>query len=166
MRTLQVVALGNVLLSDDGAGPRTLSLLKQLAWPPRVRFHCLETGSLAALTLLRRPGRLLLLDSLQGGHPPGTVYRLRADRLRLPGDQLSLHEWHLLHLEAVLHPARLSEITVLGLEPAAISPGSFFSREVRAALPLFFRLAAREIRGLLAESAPHHPHKGSILQGK
>lgn len=157
MRKLQVVALGNVLLSDDGIGPHTLSLLRQSAWPPQVRFHSLGTGSLDAVALLRRPGRILLLDALQGGHRPGAIYRLRADRLQLATDTLSLHELHLLHLAARFYPARLPEITVLGLEPASVSPGAIFSREVRAALPLFYRLAAREIRIFCAGSVPSLP---------
>jgi hydrogenase maturation protease len=153
MRELQVVALGNEFMSDDGIGPHTLSMLRQAAWPPPVRFHSLGTGSLAAANLLRRPGRVLLLDALQGGERPGTVFRLRADRLQLAANTLSLHEWHLLHLAARFYPSRLREITVLGLEPAAVSPGAIFSPEVRAALPLFFQLAAWEISVFLAETS-------------
>lgn len=152
MRELQVVALGNEMLSDDGIGPHTLSMLRQADWPPQVRFYSLGIGSLGAVNLLRRPGHLLLLDALQGGHRPGTVYRLRADRLLLK-DALSLHEMHLLHLAARLSPGRLSKITVLGLEPATVSPGAFFSREVHAALPLFLNLAAREISVFLSETS-------------
>lgn len=151
MRELQVVALGNELLADDGIGPHTISLLKQTVWPQQVRFHSLGTGSLAAAVLLRRPGRMLILDALQGGQRPGAIYRLRAERLLLASVNLSLHELHLLHLAARFYPARLPEITVLGLEPADFSPGSFFSREVRAALPLFYHLAAREINGFITE---------------
>ncbi len=147
-----MVALGNVLLSDDGVGPHTLSLLQQSAWPPQVRFHSLGTGSLDAVGLLRRTGRILLLDALRGGHRAGAIYRLRADRLHMATDNLSLHELHLLHLAARFYPARLPEITVLGLEPSSVSPGTFFSPEVRAALPLFVRLATREVRSFLAET--------------
>ncbi|MBT9171916.1 MAG: hypothetical protein DDT21_00290 [Syntrophomonadaceae bacterium] len=150
MPELQVAALGNELLSDDGIGPHTLSMLRQAAWPPQVRFHSLGIGSLSAVTLLRRPGCLLLLDALQGGQRPGTVYRLRAGRLLLT-EALSLHEMHLLHLAARFFPARLRDITVLGLEPAHLSPGVFFSPEVRAALPLYMRLASLEISSFLAE---------------
>jgi hydrogenase maturation protease len=152
MRELQVVALGNEMMSDDGIGPHTLSMLRQADWPPPVRFHSLRIGSLAAVNLLRRPGRLLLLDALQGGQRPGTVYRLCAGRLLLT-EALSLHELHLLHLAARFFPVRLRDITVLGLEPAAVSPGAIFSPEVRAALPLFFHLAAREISVFLSETS-------------
>jgi hydrogenase maturation protease len=153
MRELQVAALGNPMMSDDGIGLYTLSLLQQMPWPPQVRFHSLGTGSLAAAALLRRPGRLLLFDALQGGERPGTVFRLRADRLLPAANTLSLHEWHLLHLAARFYPSRLREITVLGLEPADLSPGLFFSHKVLSALPLYLYMASLEISMFLSETS-------------
>ncbi len=153
-----VVGIGNTAMADDGAGPAALSLLGRQPLPGGVSLRNLENNSLAALDLLKGEHRLILIDALQASRPAGTVYRLPASRLKLDSVySLSLHDLHLLHLAARFFPLRLQKITVLGVEPAYIGPGTFLSREVRSVLPLLVRLAVREIRLLSRSSATALP---------
>jgi len=133
-------------MSDDGAGPAALSLLRRQLLPHAVSLHNLESSSINTLELLKADGPLILLDALRGGSRVGTVYRLPAFRLGLDSlHSFSLHELHLLHLAARFFPRRLRQISVLGVEPAYIGPGTVLSREVTLVLPLLVLLANREV---------------------
>lgn len=144
---IAVVAIGNSVMGDDGAGPAALALLRRRPRPEGVSLQNLERHSLGALGLLRDNHPLILLDALLGGQLPGTVYRISASRLKLGfASSLSLHELHLLHLAARFFPERLASITVLGVEPSRMVPGTGLSPAVRSALPTLVFLAEREVR--------------------
>lgn len=144
-KPLVLAALGNTVMSDDGLGPRVLEFLKTKTWPRPVRFLCAGTSSLSLVELLKSDSRMILIDAVYGGYKPGTVYRLRADRLFLSQDVYSLHDLHLLHLASRFYPARLKELTILAMEPACLRPGLSLSAAVGTALPLLVRLATLEI---------------------
>ncbi|HKN24158.1 MAG TPA: hydrogenase maturation protease [Candidatus Acidoferrum sp.] len=139
-----VLGLGNLLLSDDGVGP---TILEQFAhcsdrWSSEVEFVDGGTQGLALLGQLAGRRAVIIVDALQTGAPPGTVYRLTLNDLReiSPGRANSGHEGNAGELLAAAQllgdlPDRLF---VVGVEPERIATGLGLSPAVQQALPAAF----------------------------
>jgi hydrogenase maturation protease len=129
-----IAGLGNLLLRDDGVGVHAVHEL-QKAPPPGVRVVEVGTAVLDALHLFEEADRILAIDAMQAGGPPGTLYSLRVsaaeDRLR----QASLHELNLLAAFGFLPDGKRPPVLFLGVEPAVIDYGLDLSPEVQSALP-------------------------------
>lgn len=141
---LTVAALGNRAMSDDALGPLVLDCLKKKKIPGT--FLDLSVPGATGYSLVLDTGKVLLLDTAHGGHPPGTVYRFPASCLPPESDTAgSLHQLTFLQLAARINPKRLCDIIVLAMEPGNLEPGTGLSAPVRQMLPLFCRLVKREI---------------------
>ncbi|MFN3471744.1 MAG: hydrogenase maturation protease, partial [Aquificaceae bacterium] len=94
MKTL-ILGVGNVLLSDEGLGVRVVEELRnRYKFPKGV---CLMEGGTLGLSLLyhiEKVDRLLIIDALLGGKPPGTLYKLRGEDVLtyLEKRRLSVHD--------------------------------------------------------------------------
>jgi hydrogenase maturation protease len=134
MNTL-ILGIGNLLLCDEGVGVHIVRSLAQLNLPPGVTVVEAGTAFLDALPEIAQADRILIVDAMEGGGAPGTVYRVLFDQCRHPAMLASLHG---LDLSRVLYMAgndRKIEIIVFGIEPAHIEWGMELSTVVRNALP-------------------------------
>jgi hydrogenase maturation protease len=123
-----VLGLGNMLLSDDGLGPVLL-----LEWAEgesrcgEVEFLDGGTQGLSLLGHLSGRRALIIVDALQKGEAPGTVYVLTLPELRkvVPGRANSGHESHAGELLAAaeLLDELPPQLFVVGVEPEKITTG-------------------------------------------
>ncbi len=147
---LLVVGLGNVLRSDDGVGVHLVRALAQETWPPSVRIVDAGTPGLALLDLIEDADHVVILDACQLDAPPGTIRTFTPDevRSRSEGTPLSVHQ------PDVLGALRLGEavgvsvsVTLVGIQPAGLEPGTELSPALTEAFP---ELLAR-VSDLVAE---------------
>jgi hydrogenase maturation protease len=145
-----VLGLGNILLRDEGVGVRALERLRaEYRLPPRVRALDGGTMGLDLLPYLGGASRLLILDALQMGGPPGRLARLVDDEIpTVLALKLSIHQVGLQELLAASRfQGTLPEtLTLLGLEPASIEWGLELSPPVSAALNSLIKAAVQELR--------------------
>jgi hydrogenase maturation protease len=147
--TLLVLALGNPLLGDEGLGLRALEALASTAdFPSSVELLDGGTAGLSLVPRLRSAERVLVLDAVSAGRPPGTVLRLDGDELVREGfGKTSPHE---IGLGDVLSATRLAggpeEVVVLGIEPESFSLGVGLSAPVENALGTLVAAALRQLR--------------------
>lgn len=131
-----VAGLGNSLMRDDGAG--VLACRAWLAARPHP-CHCLvaEVGTAiySALHLLEWADRILVLDAMQAGGPPGSLYLADGRALEVKPVGASLHDLTLLGALSLLSPTRPREVRVLGVEPEVLRLGTEPSPAVAAAIP-------------------------------
>jgi hydrogenase maturation protease len=155
-----VLALGNPLLGDEGVGLRALEALASAAdFPPSVELLDGGTAGLSLVPLLNSADRVLVLDAVSAGRPPGTVVRLDGAELRREGrEKTSPHQ---IGLGDILSASRLSggpeEIVVLGVEPESIRLGVGLSAPVENAIATLVEAALRQLReweGLECTSSP------------
>jgi hydrogenase maturation protease len=137
-RTL-VLGLGNILLHDDGVGVWVAeSLARRFVFPPDVTV--LEGGTLGLDLLPRLDGveRLLVIDAVKLGRPPGEIVRLEGDEVPAALDvKISPHQ---VGVQDLLAAARLlgsepPRVVLWGMEPERLDPGTGFSVSVKEALP-------------------------------
>ena len=147
--TTLVLGLGNPLLGDEGVGLRALEALAAAAeFPPSIELLDGGTSGLSLVPRLRSADRVLVLDAIAAGRPPGTVMRL--DGAELGRDGFGTISPHQIGLSDILCASRLAggpeEIVVLGVEPASLSLGVGLSAPVESAIGTLVAAALRQLR--------------------
>ncbi|MFH1115948.1 MAG: HyaD/HybD family hydrogenase maturation endopeptidase [Pseudomonadota bacterium] len=124
--TIVVLGVGNILLKDEGVGVRVVEELQsRYDFPDNVRVVDGGTQGLWLMATLQEARRLIVVDAVHGGGPPGTVYRLEKDDL--PTGLRAKQSAHDSDLVEALNLCRLLEtepetVVVVGIEPADIQP--------------------------------------------
>ncbi len=141
--SLTILGLGNLLLTDDGVGIHAVRALA--ADPPPGAVLCeVGTAVFDALAVLERATRVIAIDAIDAGQPPGTVVRFELDAADAQPTPPSLHDLDLPALVRSLPAAARPPILMVGIQPEAISFGTALSPAVSAALPTLLR----EVRAL------------------
>jgi hydrogenase maturation protease len=134
MKTL-VLGMGNLLLCDEGVGVHVARALAQRELPPEVSVMEAGTAFLDVLPDIEKADRILLIDAMEGGAAPGSVYRVPFDQCRHPEMLASLHGFDLSRVLYMAGNACAPEVTVFGIEPARIEWGTELSPVVQRVLP-------------------------------
>jgi hydrogenase maturation protease len=147
--TILVLGLGNPLLGDEGLGLRALGVLASASnLPPSVELVDGGTAGLSLVPRLRSADRVLVLDAVCAGRPPGTVLRL--DGAELGREAFGKISAHQIGLDDILAASRLSggprEVVVLGIEPESLSLGVGLSAPVENAIGALVSAALRQLR--------------------
>ncbi len=139
-----ILGVGNLLRGDDGIGVHAAQALAQDP-PPGACVVDAGTDMLSALPHLAGAARALVIDAVQGGGRPGTLYRLAESDLAPGQASAAAHAVNLLAARRLLPPGTAwPAVTVLGVEPASLDYGMTLSPPVAAALPALLA-RAREI---------------------
>ena len=148
--SILVLGLGNALMTDDAFGYRMIEALQE-----RFRFPAavavLDGGTLGLDLLPRLEGieRLLVIDALEMGARPGTVFRLEGEEVpRAFASKLSVHQMGLQDLLAVaeLQGHLPTELVVWGVQPGSIEMGLELTPPVVAAIEEAIAGVAGELR--------------------
>jgi hydrogenase maturation protease len=147
-----VLGLGNVLLGDDGLGAAALARIERgYRIPPGVRLEDGGTLGLSLLGLLAESHRVILVDAVRTGSPPGTLVRIDGeDVMDAVRDRLSPHQ---IGVADLLDAARLIDcypttVTLLGLAPESIDLSVVRSNAVDASLDELVEAIVREVQSL------------------
>jgi len=152
MNTL-ILGLGNLLLSDEGVGVHAARALAERELPPGVSVVEAGTAFLDVLPEIEEADRILLVDAMEGGGAPGSVYRVPFDQCRHPKMLASLHGFDISRVLFMAGNRRAPEVTVFGIEPARIEWGTEVSPQVRAVLPKLADVILAEAAQSLESSA-------------
>ena len=139
MKTL-VLGMGNPILRDDRIGLRVLEELEGLSFDSDVT---LQTSTLAGMNLLECLigfDRAIIVDAIQTGGDPGSVYRLS------PQDFIARHAFPHLHnidffqaliLARGLIPDLPDDVVIIGVEVKDVSNfGEDLTPEIERSVPL------------------------------
>jgi len=125
-RTL-VLGVGNLLLSDDGFGIHTIQRLQDaVQLPEEVQVLDGGTAGLDLLYHLEGISRLIIVDAVAAGEPPGTVTRISGDRVpSYISLKMSPHEIGMpdMLMAAKLRDLYPDEVLVLGVQPQTLDVG-------------------------------------------
>ena len=124
-KNIVVMGVGNVLLKDEGIGVRVIeALAERFEFPSNVELVDGGVLGLSLLGVVRDAGKLVVVDAIRLGDPPGTLHRLAGndipDRVY---KKTSLHQVDL--VEALTICRNLWEMpptVILGVEPLDITP--------------------------------------------
>ncbi len=132
-----VLGLGNPLMGDDGVGLVALERLRAAPLPEGVTLADGGTWGLNLLPAVEGCRRMLVIDAVKSGRPPGAVVTLEREEIpRFLATKLSPHQIDLREVLALAEwrgtlPA---ETVVVGIEPAVVELGTGLSTAVAAGL--------------------------------
>ena len=134
MNTL-ILGMGNLLLCDEGVGVHVARSLSRRELPPGVEVVEAGTAFLDVLPSIEKADRILLVDAMEGGAAPGTVYRVPFEQCQHPDMLASLHGLDLSRVFYMAGNHRSPNVTVFGIEPSRIEWGTELSPAVARVLP-------------------------------
>jgi hydrogenase maturation protease len=138
LMSILVLGLGNLVMTDDALGSRTIQeLQKRYRFPEPVAL--LDGGTLGLDLLPRLEGieKLLVIDALQMDAEPGAVFRLEGEEVpRAFANKLSVHQMGLQDLLAVaeLQGHLPGQLVVWGAQSESIEMGMEMTAAVASAM--------------------------------
>jgi hydrogenase maturation protease len=150
---LLVACVGNVLRGDDGFGPAVAELLGPRL-PAEARLVETGIGGVAIVQeLMDGFEGLVLVDAVDQGEPPGTLFRLEPE----VAEAVHVPDVHLANPERVLAVAKglgvLPErVAIVGCQPSGVDElGEGLSREVERSVARAAELVEETVRAWLGE---------------
>jgi len=146
---IAIVGVGNILMGDEGIGVKAVEELRRRDLPTEVELF---DGGTAFHNLVGELGsfdKLIIIDALKGGKPPGMIYRFEVREVEgARGPMLSLHDigvMETLMLGWLIH--RLpEEIVFIGIEPERIELSMELSPVLKEQLPELVQMVLKEVR--------------------
>lgn len=144
-----MLGIGNLLLQDEGVGVHLVQELTSRK-VDCANLAIIDAGTtLDLLSLLDHDiDKLIIVDAVNGGNDPGTLYRLGLHDLNLDSAApISLHEMGVVeNLRMMSLLSKLPKSTVfIGVEPKTIDYGLELSPQVKERLPEILELVLKEI---------------------
>lgn len=157
--TVLVAGLGNIFSSDDGFGVAVVDELSRRSLPAEVEVRDFGIrGIHLAYQLLEPYDLVVLVDAVQRGGPPGTVYLIEAEPGIQsddgPGEDVTM-DAHDLGPDAVLSlvprlGGTVGPVVVVGCEPAGIDAGMGLSPAVQDAVGTAVQMVIDVVTGQVA----------------
>lgn len=134
-----LLGVGNILLTDEGLGVHVVNeMRKEYTFSPEIGIIDGGTMGMELLSYMRGMKKLLLVDAVNGGEEPGTVYEFpHRDMETYFTDHISVHEvgmQDILRIRA-LQDDPLEDAMVIGVEPESLDIGLEVSDTVKNVLP-------------------------------
>lgn len=149
-KRILVLGVGNLLLRDEGFGVHVARRLMEMDLPPDVEVLDGGTGGLDLLDDIEGREKVVFIDVVRVGEPPGTLYRFGPEALKEKSKSyLSLHDIDVGDLLKFIDALGLKkpEIMVIGIEPKDMETASLeLSPELEAQVPKVIELVMKEIR--------------------
>jgi hydrogenase maturation protease len=148
-KRILVLGVGNILLHDEGVGVRVIEQLQaRYLFSSNVELMDGGTLGLRLLDPIAKADFVIVVDAVQNGQPPGTLYRLPAEALNARVTfKNSLHQLDL--LETLAYAEILGNrpgAVIIGVEPQDISPwGMEMTDVVRSRIPEMIEAVLKEI---------------------
>ena len=145
MKRIRILSLGNILVSDDGAGPYLLAVL-QAHWefPKHVELIDAGTPGFDLLPLIEDVNHIIILDAVKGPGAAGSVHCFSREDILAVGLPVGSGP-HDPNLRSVLFEAELrgiapDKVMLIGMVPSDTSVGTELSEAVKAAVTVAERI--------------------------
>jgi hydrogenase maturation protease len=152
-RKILILGVGNLLLRDDGFGVHLINSLKDAALPGNVELLEAGTVSHQLIPRLHEIDHLIVIDVVEAGDTPGSLFRFSPDDMKFPIEQkASLHQ---ISLVDVLNMAALTgtkpTTVIIGVQPKDVSTWSMeLNDELIAVIPRVKELIFEELNKINA----------------
>ncbi|MDD2422331.1 MAG: HyaD/HybD family hydrogenase maturation endopeptidase [Heliobacteriaceae bacterium] len=145
-----VMGLGNYLYGDEGIGIHVVERLNnEGGLPAAVEIVDGATLGLNLLATVERAEKLLIIDCVQAGQPPGSIIWLENDAIpRYFAQKLSIHQLGFSEVLALAawRESLPGEMVLLGLQPAELKWGIELSPAGTLALPKLVAACQRQVQ--------------------
>lgn len=148
MSQITIVGMGNLLLKDEGVGVHVVRALQKMNLPHGV--EAIDGGTSPEISsYIESTEKLIVIDAMEAGGIPGSVYRILIDDLTTEVAGLtSIHEVKLI---SILKVMRLldrgpEETVIIGIQPKDMGWGTELSPELQKKIPQIVQVVLEEIK--------------------
>lgn len=135
---IAIIGIGNLLLMDEGIGIHVVEVLEKQKLPQNVKIYDGGTGGFKLNDLMDGAKKVIFIDAVETGKPPGTITIFRSDDVRgkYRKRKYSLHETDLLEVIKIAELLDSSpDIEIVGVQPKTINYGITLSKELHDSIP-------------------------------
>ena len=162
VKPIRILGVGNVLCTDDGLGPYAIKVLEaQFDFPEHVEVIDVGTPGLDFTPYLADARMVIVLDTVKGEEPPGTLRLLRDREIvdKPPPSRMSPHEPGLREALMATELAEMNpdEILLVGVIPESTEQGTKLTDAVREAVPAIVGTVVTELERLGVPPARRNP---------
>ena len=148
---IAVLGVGNLLMKDDGLGVHAVHLLEQQR-PDGADIYDIGTSSLKMQDLMEQYPFVIILDAVQTGAQPGTLYRLNGNSLSA-SESHSLHDMGVAEILQMIPESKRPSVVVLGVEPEKVEWSIELSKSVRDRVVDLIKAVKETIRETIEHSS-------------
>jgi hydrogenase maturation protease len=143
-----ILGVGNLLLSDEGVGVHIANELLKMNLPSDVSVIEGGTDGFRLLNIITEADRLIIIDTVKGNAPPGSIYRFDIGEVQNSpsGFKTSVHQvgiLEVLDLSGLI--GKTPRTTVIGVEPKSLEMAMELSPEIKAKVPRIIELVLDEV---------------------
>jgi hydrogenase maturation protease len=146
-KKILILGIGNIILKDEGIGVHVAQRMQEMTLPPDVEVLDGGIKGLDLLDFIEDREKVVVVDAVKAGAPPGTLFRF-TDK-DLAGKKGVLRSAHGIDFSDVIAIAtylgKKPDIVFLGVEPADLSPGMELSQMIEEKIPILINLVMKEI---------------------
>lgn len=148
IKPILILGIGNILLMDEGIGVHTVDRLRNIPLPSDVEL--MDGGTMGIDLLFSIEGRrkVIVIDTVKAGEPPGTMYRF-TDK-DLISKKEALRTAHGIDFSDVVRTAQMmgtkpDEVVFIGIEPESMEEGMELSPLIASRIPALIKLVTDEL---------------------
>jgi len=152
-RQILIAGVGNTLLSDEGVGVHAARRLSREKVRDGVKVVDCGTDLLSLSAHIDCPEKIIIIDAVRSGQPPGAVSRFSYDDLvNMKSNMRSAHQISIVDILKLFKHLYLSscgsdcDIVVIAVEPKTLEFGEQLSPEVSSSLARVINEVMEEIR--------------------
>jgi hydrogenase maturation protease len=147
-KPILILGIGNILLKDEGIGVYVANKLMEMSLPPEVEVMDGGTMGIDLLFYIEGRKKVIVIDTVKAGEPPGTMYRFTDKDLSFKKDVLRTA--HGIDFSDVVRTAQTmgtkpDEVVFIGIEPLDMNEGMELSPLIAERIPAIIQLAMREL---------------------
>ena len=149
MNRVTVMGVGNDLLRDEGIGVHVIKAMEGQQLPDGVKIVNGWVAGIDLLQEIQNTERLIIIDAIDAGSRPGTVYRFRAGEVdvMINRHKTSLHQVDLFEtLKLAKFLGGYPETVIIGIQPRDIVWGTELSPLLASLIPRILDVVRDEIR--------------------
>jgi hydrogenase maturation protease len=143
-----IIGIGNLLLMDEGVGIHVIEELGKHKLPNNVNIFDGGTGGFKLIDLMSGAKRVIFIDAVETGKPPGTITTFKSVDVRTiyPKKRYSLHDTDLLEVIKMVEMLEFSpDIEIVGIQPKIIDYGTTLSQELKDSIPDLIRTVLKRV---------------------
>jgi hydrogenase maturation protease len=146
---LKIVALGNLLRGDDGAGPTIVQKLTALDLGTEIELFDAGADAFILLEYLMQKDPLIIIDCAQMGKNAGdyVVFPVKKSNFETLSSTISMHGFSFAEIyKMALALGDAAPCTIIGIEPKSINFNEGLSIEVEKSIPLIIKFIIEEAK--------------------
>ena len=147
-KPILILGIGNILLKDEGVGVHTAKKMMEMDLPPDVEVMDGGTMGLNLLYYIEGRKKVIVIDTVLVGDPPGTIYRFTDESL--VDNKPMLRTAHGIDFSDVIKTSKMlgtkpEEIVFIGIEPESLDEGLELTPTIEKRVPVLIKMVMKEI---------------------